>query len=45
MFKSIDDLKDTLSTVNVASTIDQVGFIEPGHGACCKRKAAVVDRQ
>ena len=33
MFKSIDDLKDTLSTVNVASTIDQVGFIEPGHGA------------
>ena len=33
VFKSIDDLKDTLSTVNVASTIDQVGFIEPGHGA------------
>ena len=31
VFKSIDVLKDTLSTVNVASTIDQVSFIEPGH--------------
>ena len=33
VFKSIDDLKESLSTVNVVSAIDQDGFIEPGHGA------------
>ena len=40
VFKSVDDIKEILiSTLeNVPSTIDQLGYIEPGHGAKGKQR-------